>query len=426
MTILSKKLSRILLCVFLALPMCAFGQTASVQNTFTSPQEQLAALTQELKRIGYQNDPALIRPLSSQEIDTILDAGITWLSNAQEDTGHFKYEYVPYENRYLADDNIVRQTGALYILGEISKKDTQHVYDLQNTMIRTAKYFERLSEKGSFNNQTFRCIVDGGGSHSCKLGATSLALIGMLDFVETYPQYQSTYRSLITDYANFILAMKKKDAGFRNVFNTNLMSGPDTESSFSNGEALLALVRYYQFKPDTTLKGVIDDVFEYIRTDVPFDTALYLWATAAVKDMDMLWHNDEYFAYIKSYTDWRVEGFSNFRSTTHNMCAYIEGVVSAYPVLASRLNHDELQKYRDEIDFWLSKNSQLQITAKDTVRLRNTREISFTQLENPHQALGGFLTGSDELTQRVDFTQHCLSSYAQKLIDIDNLSFMTK
>lgn len=39
------------------------------------------------------------------------------------------------------------------------------------------------------------------------------------------------------------------------------------------------------------------------------------------------------------------------------------------------------------------------------------------------QALGGFLTGENELTQRIDFTQHCVSAYLQKRVDMDGLSF---
>lgn len=46
-------------------------------------------------------------------------------------------------------------------------------------------------------------------------------------------------------------------------------------------------------------------------------------------------------------------------------------------------------------------------------------KLELLRVVNPAVARGGFLAGETELTQRIDFTQHCISAYLQKLVDID-------
>ena len=416
-------LKNLIVFLLLALWIAPVSLIAATQNSDFSLVDQHAALSREVWRIQTQKNPSLLKPLSGAQIDEIIDGSIQWLTRAQERSGHFKYEYAPYEDIYIQDDNIVRQAGALYALGEIAHRDTKGVYDLKTTMRRSIRYFESLSEEGEYNGKKFRCITDGSGNHVCKLGATSLALAGILGFVEGYPGYERTYQPLISDYVNFILAMKTETKGFRNLFNTAKTNQSDKESSFSNGEALLALVRYHQSHPDKRIKAVIDDTFEYLESEVPFDTALYLWAMAALKDLHQEDQREEYFKYVKAYTDWRIQSVSHLQNTSHNLCAYIEGIISAYSILASELNEPELMKYENEIDRWLSKSSQLQLGTQNKVRYTGETP-SFIKIKDMEQALGGFLTGQSELTQRIDFTQHCVTSYVQKLVDIEETVFL--
>ena len=352
-------------------------------------------------------------PLTTEEIQTIISDGVIWLKNSQEENGHFKYEYLPFEDRYLEDDNIVRQAGAFFNLAEVAKHDLDDKYDLEINLDRATKYFTGLSKKSTYKGKSFKCITNSKYSSSCKLGATSLALIGLLDFVERYPENKKQLQPLINDYANYILAMKKDNAGYRNTLNTRTSLSSEQESSFFNGEALYALVRYYQFKPSKNVRATIDDTFDYINSSaVPFDTALYLWAMAALKDMNELWPNQKYVTYAKNYTTWRILSVSRLRESDHNLCAYIEGVTSAYTILEPHVSTDLKKFYKNEINYWMNKSAELQLTEKNQ---KNFGAV----IKNPTLAYGGFLTGKDNPTQRIDFTQHCLSTYLQKLVDID-------
>ena len=360
--------------------------------------------------------------LSHDEIYDIITRGTAWLTNAQEENGHFRYEYLPYDDTYVDDDNSVRQAGALFQLSEILRHDIDATLTLRPTIERAIQYLESISVEDTYDAHTFRCVHAVGREDQCKLGATSLALIGILSYVEVYPEARNEYEDLIGDYLSYLKASRIEGKGFRNKHNVVSELQSYKESSFSNGEVLLALVRYYQYNEDEEVKQLAQDLYQYLRS-TEFDTPLYLWIMAALRDMQTLWPNPDYAVYAKEYTTWRVDGVSMRKGTKHNYCAYAEGVVSAYSVLEETLPASDREALRAEIDFWNQKNARLQITDRDQLRYTLVDD-SLTLLELPHMeyAHGGFLTGENELSLRIDFTQHCLSAYLQTLTDIDKVS----
>lgn len=392
---------------------------ASSQNI--TLQEKIQSLTNEISiREAYLN-PVTIKDLSPEQMRSIIKAATLWLQASQESNGHFGYEYSPYSDSYSNGDNIVRQSGALYELGEITIRDTKGVYDLDDSITRAISYFDDNSVTSTYNGKTVRCVASGS---QCKLGTTSLAFIGILDYAEKNPSAAKKYTSLINNYANYIMAMQKPNGGFREIFFPSTGTANDAESSYSNGEALLAYVRYAKSKGfPNDLKINIDKTISYIQSSaVPFDSSLYLWAMVAMKDLNAYKPNPSYLSYAKRYTDWRMIPFKNKAGDDHNYCPYIEGMVGAYPILKQGLSANDLAKYTREINFWLAKSSLLQVKKENLVRFDPTNPNLFSRAENQDLALGGFLTGYSEPTQRIDFTQHCISSYMQWLVDINGNS----
>lgn len=360
--------------------------------------------------------------LSAEEMRAVIANASAWLVRSQEESGHFRYEYAPYEDTYLDDDNIVRQAGALFELGEIIRHDKKDVLELGPTIASSIEYFEELSRADTYNDIDFRCIVRYEGSDTCKLGATALALIGIMSYVEAYPEMHSEYEELIADYIAFIKAAKIEgtNEGFRNKHEIGEDSQSEAESSFSNGEALLALARYYRYyKEDIEVAELAQSTFSYL-TSTEYDSPLYLWMMAALKDMQVLWPNALYAPYASDYTNWRITDRSRFRDTKNNYCALAEGITSAYSVLKDTMSTPERAALRREIDFWNNKNLQLQIGDQDMVRyVRRGDTLERQVIRNMNVAHGGFLTADNKLTQRIDFTQHCISAYLQVLTDIE-------
>ncbi len=363
-----------------------------------------------------------VTPLNPEELRQTVNNGVSWMNNAQEASGHFRYEYAPFWDRYIDDDNIVRQTGAFYLLGEIAIRDKAKRFDLKSTMEKAVSYFEENSKTGKFNDENFRCVLK--TANKCTLGGTSLALIGLLDMVKAYPATLNKNENLIEEYKNYILAMRVSGKGFRDSFYFDREQSL-SESSFSNGEAFLALVRYYQYNAKVEIKTMIEESFVYFDKIYrgKWDSNFYLWGMAALKDWYVLFPKEEYYTFTKDYTDWRIDKQQKSRGTSHNKCAYIEGVISAYSVLEKKASDKEREKYLEEIDFWLLKSRDLQIKKSDTIKIGfNQGKLRVVKMENSARAVGGFLTGYDEPFQRIDFTQHCVSGYLQKLVDIDRKS----
>lgn len=402
----------------ITLIICSVVLQTSVAYAATPEEElylQLKAISDYLEvQMHVSNEP-----LTSDELRTIISDSAAWTVASQEDSGHFGYEYLPFEGVYVDDDGMVRQAGTLFALAEVYKYQTEKDADIADTIERAVEYFERISLEGKKEGETFRCITNGIGSTRCDLGSTALALIGILNFVAAEPEQAGNYEVLIDNYVSYIIAAKFPEAGFSSRYSKR-DGFAQTESSFYNGESMLALVRYYQYQEDEEVRELLEEVFVYLSSKEEFESPLYLWIMAALKDMQRLWPDERYVTYATEFTDMRLASARLRRGVSHNYCAPLEGLVSAYSVLEGAVEPAYLTTLKTEIDYWLRKSTYLQLNAARPYRLiieENAPKL--VKMVEPNVAHGGFLTGEHELKQRIDFTQHCVSSYLQTLVDIE-------
>ena len=357
--------------------------------------------------------------LSTEEMRHVILSGEKWAVAAQDENGHFGYEYLPFEDRYLRDDNMIRQAGTLFALSEVYKHKEDKDAATGKAIEKAISYFESLSVKGEKADGDFWCIKNSERSNTCSLGSVSLALVGILNYVEAHPEKEAKYKKIIDKYLAYLLAAKFAGAGFSGSYRVGI--GFDSkESAFYNGEAMLALVRYYQYQSDEQVKRVLDETFNYLSAKETFESPLYLWIMAALKDMQKLWPNEAYTTYASEFTARRLSEASARHRNQGNYCAPVEGLTSAYSVLKNSESPDYLAQLDNEIKFWLARTSYLQISEGNPYRLMIEGGIpQLKKVPNLPIAQGGFLTASAVNTQRIDFTQHCVSAYLQKLVDID-------
>lgn len=358
-------------------------------------------------------------PLTTEATQAIIADGKDWLIRAQEENGHFRYEYDPVENTYSEDDNTVRQAGALYELGELARREGTIEADTKTAIERSITFFENLSREDTYNGYTFKCVGEPSSIRKCKLGSTSLVLAGMLGYLEANPKAWDTHRALVEDYLSFILAMKKDGAGFRNEYRIGKTTQRDAESGFSNGEAFMALARFYNHEKRAEIATVLTNVFPYLQSEA-FETSKYLWVMAGIKDLMTTLPNPAYVPYVDTFTAWRVLGAHSQRTTTENYCAYAEGIASAYSILKDAIPIDRATTLRSELDYWNAKHARFQITPLDErMLIISGGKVMLRDVPNIETANGGFMTSYGTPTQRIDFTQHCISAYLQTLVDID-------
>lgn len=362
------------------------------------------------------------KELNSQELLKTVTAATQWLKQSQETNGHFRYEYMPFLDRYIQDDHIVRQAGTVFILSEVMKLDKTNVFDLKTTVENGLKYLDENSINSDFDGYEFRCLKL--NETQCTLGGVSLVLISYLNLVEKYPELTNKYSDLIQQNLNFILALKIPKKGFMGNYYLN-GNQYETESDFYNGEALLALTRFFKRSSDQSIKKIIDEAMNYFNDHYSkaWNNNFYLWGMAAIKDLYQIDPQEKYFKFTKDYTDWRISGYKGKRDTNRNVCAYLEGIVSAYSILEPNIGKSEKDAYLEEINFWLNQSKNLQIKKGDKMSVQiNKNKKQRLGLKKASRAIGGFLSGLNEPVLRIDFSQHCLSSYLQKYVDIDKQS----
>ena len=405
-----KVFTGILLGVFL------FIQAPSVE---ASTDEKDLRLQIDSIKAYLQYQQGLTGTLSTEEMRQVIIGGEKWAVAAQDENGHFGYEYLPFEDRYLRDDNMIRQAGTLFVLSEVYKHKEDKDVVSAKVIEKAISYFENISAKGEPTDGDFWCIKNSERSSTCSLGSASLALIGILNYVEAHPEKRVKYEKIIEKYVAYVLSAKFKDAGFSGSYRVGV--GFDKkESAFYNGEAMLALVRYYQYQPDEKVKRVLNETFNYLRAKETFESPLYLWIMAALKDMQKLWPDETYTTYASEFTTRRLSEASTRHHNQGNYCAPVEGLTSAYSVLKNSESPDYLARLDNEIEFWLARTSYLQISEGNPYRLMiEGGQAQLKKVPNLPIAQGGFLTASFVSTQRIDFTQHCVSAYLQKLVDID-------
>ena len=402
--------------------------TALVVPNFTnaetiSSDDKREAIQNKLVELSHNRNPDILGELDVIDQQEIIKNSVAWIVNSQLDSGRFNYEYLPYLDKYTDDDNIVRQAGTLYSLAMTARRDVDNKYDLEPTIRKSLEYLESISESGEFNDRDFLCVLDRRLGDKCKLGATALTLAAMMESFQAYPELESDYQDLAKEYKEYLLAVRNPDAGFRGYFNPK-PNGLQTskESSFFNGETLLALTMYQQYKPESEIESTIKEVFTYVLTTADRDPGLYLWAMASVNLLDQHYSDSRYLPYIRLYVGERLATARAKSQSVSNYCAYTEGLASASVMMSRHLDDADMSFYTDNLNTALSKNATLQITSDDIVRMSIVPELDFLSINNPEQAIGGFLTGQNDLMQRIDYTQHCLSAYVINLVDLNGQS----
>jgi hypothetical protein len=160
--------------------------------------------------------------LSAEEMRQIILGSEKWEVAAQEESGHFGYEYVPFEDKYLDDDNMIRQAGTLFALSEVYKRSENKDTDTAKAIEKAITYFQSANLKGKSADEEFLCIKSSIKGRVCSLGSASLALIGILNYVEAHPEKKAKYDKTIKQYVAYILASKIDGAGFSGSYSAGV------------------------------------------------------------------------------------------------------------------------------------------------------------------------------------------------------------
>lgn len=365
--------------------------------------------------------------LPGANYSSVINSAGAWMIYRQEESGHFKYEYNPWLDAEVDDDNLVRQAGAAYIMGELFDYKGDGAY--LDSAVDSLRYFNTLTKYDDRDGIEIAYI-----ENDQKTGTIALATIACEHVRDTW-LWNSDLEKQCNGYLNFLDFVEGKDGGFSKKYYLGLPRDAiefETQSPYYNGEAWLALSVSQGRKNSPALRERLEKHFDYFdnkyRTLIDRDKngedvgkeviGFYLWGMRAINRMHIMDQKPEYADFAYMYTNHVIEdkGYMDLESNKRdkiNDCYAFEGVVSAYAIAKREGETEITARWKPMIEHHLErlKNFQVKndITAEEVINGRLVQK----KLPNPNEARGGFLNSLKEDSQymRIDFTQHCIGAY---------------
>lgn len=331
--------------------------------------------------------------------DTTHKTAATYICGQQKESGFFKYEFDFVANTYRYDDNITRQAGAAYALGEyfLYTHDAHILPCLKKAILA----FDAASHQIMENKHL---VSQNGTDKQSTTGATALALLAVLFYEKATGSKE--FNVIREKWVRGILALHIPGKGFQ--------SSPLTreESPYFNGEAWLALAYYEALYPgDPIVHLVLRDIDSYVMdayTKNP-TKGFYHWGMMAAAKRYETTHAPAFISFMEEQTRWIFSVDGDVQLHLNN-CYLMEGFLAILPHISDQILREKVQT---RIEKEMQKLQAFQIKKGQTkVPLSATHGLYFENLDSFE---GGFLNGYGRPQARIDFTQHCLSAFLKGL-----------
>jgi len=316
-----------------------------------------------------------------------------FLNNINPNNQLLEYEYYPSKNQYKNGNNHIRQLGSLWSMTELKKFINTEDLD---SLIHREIYFYLANGK-----------CDAG---ICYVEIEEKATIGhnaflILSLINTDYEAKSF---LLNSFAKGILETQLEDGSYATNFNSDEVTGID----FYPGEAMLALMKLYEFEKDERYLESVKKAYPYYRNywRSNKNTAFIPWHTQADFLLYKQTKNPEIADFIFEMNDWLIDKYQiknsaypdligaftkeNPRSSTSS---YLEGITDAYELAIEMKDTKHIEKYEDSIK-----------SATNWLLLSQYTPENTFYLKNPDRAIGGFRKSLTKNNQRNDYTQHAL------------------
>ncbi len=350
--------------------------------------------------------------LSRHLLEESLSLGTQFLLNNQTEEGNFHYEYNFLTKKFKADDNQVRQAGALWGIALIHKENPSKA--TKQALGKGFQFFQKISKDGNRNQKYIVYPEDNKGA----TGTVALVSLSLIEFLQTdlSTEEKTKYRQELDAYIQFLLTLRKENGQFYSRYDFETGKGFGNPSPYFDGEALLALVKAAKYAGYESLSTIVMEsaenmyeinVVEALQQDPDSKTTkgFYQWGSMSFYEIyTAQW--DGYQDYAKRTIDlayWMIDIHRTLSRPRNTAYAY-EGLISAWEL--ARLTHNvaAMEKIGAVIEKGLLKLTSWQVGSSiENIFLRrysakNPKKDSF--------AYGGVMNHKSEPGLRIDVTQH--------------------
>lgn len=348
-----------------------------------------------------------------RRVETSLDAAEKWFLNSQRDKGLFRYIYYPKVDQYPNKNNAIRQLMASRLLAEMCQTNPELLpMHRKNIRFLNENWYQEQKGLGYiyYNKKS-------------KLGANAM-MLRTLVYSPDYQQYEDQAEKL----AEGILSLMKDSGELSPWFKEpDYEYNADYLLTFYSGEALVALVEYYQKSGkrkylEAAIKCQEFYLDKYVtHLDENYYPAYVPWHTLSLNKLWKLTKLQKYAEAIMILNDEVLElqdtGFivgRFYNPETPQYGAphassdgvYTEGLIYAYEIALLTGDEEHQKKYHEA----------LKLAVQNLVSLQYTEETA-ARYSNPERAVGALRYGAGRTGIRIDSVQHTMDAY-RKILEV--------
>ena len=349
------------------------------------------------------------RKLTRDVLSRSLELDVSFLLQHQRPVGNFDYEYDYLTKQSSNDDNEVRQAGALW--GLALNYQNGRTAKLQAGIERGLGFFEKHStEHGG------RRCAHYPGADLGSTGTVALVALAYIDYLRTPPQgvtekALAPYQAQLDQYLTHLEGSLRPDGLWYGQYDTKDCSASGEPSSYSDGEALLALVKAFKYLGYARLEPTIRraaaagkklniDAALAADSDSDVTKGYYQWSTMAFYELATanLADTSSYGDTVLRLADWMIDVHGTLWRLRNTGYAY-EGIIHAYALAKQRHDAARVAKYGCIIDLGMSRLLNWQVGGP------LASDFAARGKDDP-LALGGAQNEARDAALRIDVTQH--------------------
>jgi hypothetical protein len=363
------------------------------------------------------------REMTRAVLDRSLELGTRFMLVHQKAEGNFDYEYDWRARSYSPDDNEVRQAGALWGLA-LLYRDRPNA-ELGGAVEKGFSFFERQGVNGVGGARCFGYL----GRESLGTGAIALVALAYIEYLSAgggaiEPALRAQHEVRLQGYLKQLLAAMNADGLWSGRYDPATCRADGDPSPYSDGEALLALVKAAKYLGRTELLPVIlraaDDgyrhnVKEALAAHPDSDTTkgYYQWSSMAFYELATSgWPDTKRFGnHVLELADWQIDVHRTLLRERNTAYAY-EGLIPAYDLARRRRDAFRQAKYACVIDLGLGRLTSWQVGGP--LATRYTGAVA----PDDRAAIGGVQNEKRRPGLRIDVVQHQMHAvlFARELV----------
>jgi len=297
-----------------------------------------------------------------------------WLLNSKNENGFLKYGYYPKENKEAADNNFVRQIATLWAVAKMHNYTEDERYKLLSNhgMEHINKHIKDSTDFKYISYQD-----------RSKLAYSAFAILALLE-MDDYPERDPYLKG----FAEGILSQQNEDGSFRTYFFSDDIS---YAINYYPGEAMLALMKLYQYDQDERYLAAVEKGFYFYRDywRSHKHISFISWHTQAYFLLYNATEKQEYADFVFEMNDWFIADKFGFL-----IPSFLEGTNDAYKLAEMLDDECHMKKY-------------------NRVILIGTRLVVMSQYKdaekyNNDRIIGGCYSNWFTKKLRIDYNQHAL------------------